>query len=88
MSFDTPEENKAFKEAESFPFPLLSDPDRAVGQLYGTAREQGEDWADFAKRKSFLIDPEGVVVKTYAVRDVNAHPDEVLADLRALQGAG
>jgi peroxiredoxin len=39
----------------------------------------------FAKRLSFLIDPEGVIAKSYEVSDVAAHPSEVLADIRELQ---
>ena len=38
----------------------------------------------FAKRLSYLIDPEGVIAKSYEVGDVNTHPQEVLADLRDL----
>ena len=39
----------------------------------------------FAKRLSYLIDPEGVIEKSYEVGDVAAHPGEILADLRSLQ---
>ena len=37
-SFDTPEENKAFADAQSFEFRLLSDVDRAVGAAYEATR--------------------------------------------------
>jgi peroxiredoxin len=36
------------------------------------------------RRFSYLVDPEGIVRKAYVVRDVAAHPGEVLEDLRAL----
>ena len=36
-------------------------------------------------RKSFLIDPRGVLRKAYVVSDVAGHADEVLADLRQLE---
>ncbi len=39
------------------------------------------------KRRTYLIDPDGVIRKAYRVRDVAAHPDEVLRDLAELQGA-
>jgi peroxiredoxin len=39
----------------------------------------------YAKRLSYLIDPEGAIAKSYEVSDVAAHPSEVLGDLRALQ---
>jgi peroxiredoxin len=41
---------------------------------------------NFAKRLSYLIDPEGVIRKSYEVGDVAAHPGEILADLRTLSG--
>ena len=85
ISFDPPEKNKAFAEAEDFPYRLLSDVDHAVGEAYGTARPPDHDWAAVARRRTYLIDPEGVVRKVYDVKDFEGHPDEVLADLRALQ---
>ena len=36
-SFDTPADNKQFADAEGFPYRLLSDRDRSVGQAYGVA---------------------------------------------------
>jgi peroxiredoxin len=40
---------------------------------------------NYAKRYSYLIDPEGIIAKSYEVADVNAHADMVLRDLRELQ---
>lgn len=85
ISFDTPGENHAFREKYDFPFALLSDVDHAVGSAYGTAREPGEDFADFAKRISYLVDPDGVIRRTYEVSDPAAHAAVVLADLAELQ---
>src|SRR5438876_6709631 len=84
-SFDTPEDNRAFAENNGFPFTLLSDVDRKVGQVYETKRSPEEQSPEYAKRRTYLIDPEGTIVKAYRVRDIPAHPDEVLADLRELQ---
>jgi peroxiredoxin Q/BCP len=87
ISFDTPDDNRAFAEAQSFPYPLLSDVDTTIGQAYGTKRDPGEPWADIApKRVSFLINPQGVVVRRYEVDDVTGHPAQVLADLVAARG--
>jgi peroxiredoxin Q/BCP len=85
VSFDTPEDNKAFAEAQGFGFPLLSDVDREVGRRYGVLRDPDDQYAGFPKRESFLIDPGGVLRKVYQVSDVASHADEVLADLRRLQ---
>ena len=40
---------------------------------------------NFAKRYSYLIDPDGVIAKSYEVADVNVHAETVLRDLRGLQ---
>jgi peroxiredoxin len=65
---------------------LLCDVDRAVGRAYGVERAPDEQYPDFPKRITFLIAPDGTVAKVYEVTDVGAHPDEVLADIRALAG--
>jgi peroxiredoxin len=62
---------------------LLCDTDRSVGRAYGVERGADEPYPDFPKRITYLIDREGVVAKVYDVKDVAAHPDEVLADIRA-----
>src|SRR5215510_12111632 len=79
-SFDPPEENRAFAELNGFPFPLLSDVDREVGRRYETLRAPEESAPEWAKRRTYLIDPEGVIRRAYRVRDVASHPDEVLQD--------
>ena len=83
-SFDRPEDNRAFAEENGLPFPLLSDVDRSVGRLYETVRAPGESSPEFAKRRTYLIDPEGRIAKAYRVRDIAQHPGQVLADLRTM----
>jgi peroxiredoxin Q/BCP len=78
ISFDLPPANKVFKEKFAFPFPLLSDPERKVGMAYGAADAPD---AGYAKRISYLIDPQGKIAKVYAVVKPAEHPDQVLADL-------
>ncbi len=85
ISFDTPAENKSFADAQEFGFTLLSDVDRSVGRAYQAARADDDQYAAFPLRISYLIDPAGVIRKTYAVSDVHGHADEVLADLDAMQ---
>jgi thioredoxin-dependent peroxiredoxin len=84
-SFDTPEENRGFAELHAFPFRLLSDEDRTAGEAYETKRGPEEDHNEYAKRRTYLIDPDGIVVRAYRVTDIPHHPDEVLGDIRALQ---
>src|SRR5438093_11318310 len=85
ISFVKPEDNRAFADKNGFPFRLLSDVDRRVGELYETNRAPAERNQEYAKRRTYLIDPEGTIVKAYRVSDIPAHPDQVLADLRELQ---
>ena len=49
------------------------------------ARADDDQYATFPRRVSYLIDPDGVIVRAYAVADVAAHADEVLDDLATLQ---
>jgi peroxiredoxin len=65
---------------------LLSDASEQVGVAYET-RAPGTEKVNFAKRYSYLIDPDGVIAKSYQVGDVNAHAETVLNDLRALRAS-
>lgn len=83
-SFDTVEDNRHFAAEQGFPFRLLSDHERSVGRAYGVVRPAGDQYEAFARRFSFLINPEGVIARVYDVADVKGHADEVLADLAQL----
>ncbi len=83
-SFDTVAENKAFAEAEQFPFRLLADTDRSVGQGYDVLRPPNDEYADYAQRVAYLIDPEGTIRRSYDVTDVEGFASMVLADLDTL----
>ena len=85
-SFDTPAENKAFAEAQEFPFRLLSDTDKAAGAAYGVTRTGDDQYSSFPRRLSFLIDPSGVIRRVYNVADVAGHADQVLSDIGVLAG--
>ena len=76
-SFDSVADNKAFAEKFSFPFQLLSDPERRLGVLYGAA-EPGAA-SGYAKRVAYLIGPDGRIAKVWPKVDVKAFSDEVLA---------
>jgi peroxiredoxin Q/BCP len=84
VSFDAPEDNLGFAERDGMPFRLLSDVDRTVGELYETRRAPEEQSPGYAKRRTYLIDPDGVIRKAYRVTDIAAHPGQVLQDFRGL----
>ena len=83
-SFDTVEDNRRFAAEQHFPFRLLSDHDRTVGRAYDVMRPAGDQYEAYARRYSFLINPEGVIARIYDVSDVKGHADEVLVDLAQL----
>lgn len=83
ISFDTPPDNAAFRQRYGFPFRLLCDVDREVGAAYEVLRAPDDPFADYPKRISYLIDPEGTIVRAYEVTDPAGHAAAVLADLEA-----
>jgi len=83
ISFDTPVDNNLFRDEHNFPFQLLSDPDKTIGASYEVLRDADDKFADYPNRISYLIDPDGEIVKAYEVTDPGGHAVEVLADLVA-----
>jgi peroxiredoxin Q/BCP len=84
-SFDTIDENRQFAETEAFGFRLLSDVDRHVGIAYEVAKDPDEQRAEYARRIAYLIDPGGVIRRSYEVSDVAGFAEEVLGDLNELR---
>ncbi len=80
-------DQRTFAEAQSFPYQLLSDPDRSVGAAYDVVRQPGEQYAEagLPRRISYLIDPQGRIAKAYdlAGQDLSAHAAEVLEEIKA-----
>lgn len=50
VSFDTPADNRAFAEAQSFPYPLLSDLDRSVALAYGACERKSDAFPRRSRR--------------------------------------
>ena len=78
VSNDAPSKNKRFKEKYDFPFDLLSDEKLSCSVAYGAAASSS---AGKAARISYLIGPDGKVLKVYATVKAGGHPEEVLSDL-------
>lgn len=72
------EENAAFAKKFDFRYPLLSDTERQLGLAYRACDDPG---AEYAKRISYLIGPDGTIRKAYDPVDPPSHPEQVLADL-------
>jgi thioredoxin-dependent peroxiredoxin len=83
VSVDPVDSHKSFCEKEGLAFKLLADTDASVSSAYGSVREyQGNK---ISARNTFVIDPEGKVVRVFPSVKVNAHSEEVLAALAELQ---
>jgi len=82
ISADDSASHARFAEKYNLPFPLLADTTGEVAKRYEALMSFGP--FKFAKRQTFLIDPEGRLAKIY--RDVKAstHSREIQQDLKAL----
>lgn len=78
VSFDDPKANATFVTAEQFPFRLLSDTDRRLALQVGAASSPD---APVSRRVSFLVGPDGKVLKTYGTVIPTTHAADVLSDL-------
>ena len=83
VSYDSPEKNRKFAEKNALPFRLLSDRDHELAKAVGAGRAL----IPLAKRISYLVGAEGVVLKAYPKVDSATHASEVLEDYRALAAA-
>lgn len=77
ISADPVDSHKAFKTKYKLPFTLLSDRDKSIIAEYG-AKGIG------TKRISYLLSPDGVVLKAYPKVDPAGHAAEILADHKKL----
>lgn len=84
VSMDSVESHAAFAREYELPFPLLADPDGEVVERYGALSDFMV--VKFAKRQTFLIDPDGNIVKIYRKVDPDEHVRDVLDELKALRG--
>lgn len=82
VSLDTAESHKSFCTKESLTFKLLADPEHKVIDAYGVP-VMNMGIMKFAQRDSFLIDPDGKVVKSWTKVDPNTHSETVLAAISA-----
>lgn len=81
ISVDDVDSHKAFSDKYKLPFTILADEQGNVAKAYGVLRDY--KLLKLASRQSFLINPEGKIVKHYADVDPDSHTDEVLTDIKA-----
>ena len=78
VSADSVERHQGFADKYQLPFPLLADPDKQVIEAYQARGAIG------AKRVSYLINPQGMIVKVYAKVKPAEHAAQVLNDLKKI----
>jgi len=83
VSVDNEQSHKDFCDKERLNFKLLADTDAKVSDQYGSVMEY--NGAKLSARNTFIIDPQGKVVKVFEKVKVTAHSEEVLAALATLQ---
>lgn len=86
VSVDSVDSHKQFCTKDSLDFTLLSDSDKKVVTQYGSLGDYMG--IKIAKRNTFLIDPEGKIVKVWTGVDPQKHSEEVLAALADFQKKG
>jgi peroxiredoxin Q/BCP len=83
VSVDSVDSHKKFCAKEGLNFKLLADTDHKVTDSYGSLTNLV--LVKIAARHTFLINPSGIIVKTYTSVDPLKHSAEVLEELDALQ---
>lgn len=84
VSVDDTASHAEFAKKYHLPFPLLADKNGKIADSYGALRNLGV--IKFAKRYTFLIDPQGKVAKSYLKVDTSRHSQEIVEDLTRLKG--
>src|SRR5450756_1267465 len=79
VSVDDTASHAEFAKKYHLPFPLLADKDGRIADSYGALRNLG--LIKFARRYTFLIDPQGKVAKNYLKIDTSRHSKEIVDDL-------
>ena len=83
VSIDSIESHQTFATKFNLPFSLLADEEATVSKNYDALLNLG--FMKFAKRHSFIINPDGKIAKIYRTVNPDEHVQDVLEDLKLLQ---
>ncbi|MEK7811900.1 MAG: peroxiredoxin [Pseudomonadota bacterium] len=86
ISVDDGASHAEFAKKYHLPFPLLVDKDSVVAERYGALMNLG--LLKYAKRYTFLIDPQGKIAKVYLKVETSRHSTEIIEDLKQLSNKG
>lgn len=84
VSVDDVESHKKFSEKHGLPFPILADSGKETAKKYGVLKTF-LGTMELAQRDTFLIDPQGRLVKHYPDVDPKGHSQIVLNDIKGMQ---
>jgi len=80
VSADKPKVQQRFIDKFELTFPMIADTDKSIIEAYGALEVLGVT----AKRKTFLVDPDGRIARTWDKVSVEGHADDVLDAIREL----
>ena len=83
ISRDSINSHEKFKKKYSFPFELLSDSEEVACSLFDVIKMKNMygKQVQGIERSTFLIDPEGILIKEWRGLKVPGHADEVLSSI-------
>lgn len=87
ISKDSVRSHKKFAQKYGLTFTLLSDPEHATIEAYGSWQPKkfmGREYLG-TNRDTFIISPDGEIAKEYRGIDPKTHAAQIIADLKTLQ---
>ena len=87
ISKDSVKSHKKFAMKYGINFTLLSDPDHKVAESYDSWKPKKMMGYEFlgVERNTFIVNPSGMIVKTYHGVNPKTHAAEIIADLKNFQ---
>ena len=88
VSLDTVESHKTWCTKDGFSFKMLADPEHKVVDAYGVpvrTVQTPNGPLSIAMRDTFLIAPDGKVVKEWDVKDIDGHSADVLSTIESMK---
>ncbi|WP_454781393.1 peroxiredoxin [Legionella sp. WA2022007384] len=84
ISRDSLKSHENFKAKQNFPFELISDPDEQLCQLFDVIKMKSMYGKQVRgiERSTFIIDPQGKLIKEWRKVSVKGHVAEVLSALK------
>ena len=84
VSVDSEEQQKSFRSMCALEFPVVSDARHEISLAYGVleTQEYEGNQVTYARRETFLINPQGQVTHHWTEVDPNVHAAEVLGQVR------